>query len=59
MREYRNVNIEVERGPSWAEQSLTALVEAEEPSMSERDDSLSFPSLAEMAAAEDDDFGDE
>ncbi len=49
---YRNVSIDVERGPSWAQQSLTALVEAEERGTPGGDEALAFPTLAEMAAAE-------
>jgi DNA-directed RNA polymerase subunit beta' len=50
--QYRELGIDVERGPSWAEQSLTALVEAEEPGERESEAMLSFPSLSEMAAVE-------
>ncbi len=49
---YRSVAIDVERGPAWAQQSLTALVEAEEGQLRQPEEGLSFPSLAEMAAAE-------
>jgi DNA-directed RNA polymerase subunit beta' len=52
VKQYRNVAIDVQRGPAWAEQSLTALVEAEDDEM-EYGSGLSFPSLADMAAAED------
>jgi DNA-directed RNA polymerase subunit beta' len=48
---YRDVAVDVQRGPAWAEQSLTALVEAEDFG----DDALgalNFPSLADMAADE-------
>jgi DNA-directed RNA polymerase subunit beta' len=48
---YRDVAVDVQRGPAWAEQSLTALVEAEDFD----DDTLgvlNFPSLADMAADE-------
>jgi DNA-directed RNA polymerase subunit beta' len=51
--QYRNVSIDVQQGPKWAQQSLTALVEAEGDEL-DLADTLSFPSLAEMAAAEDD-----
>lgn len=57
VKQYRDVIVDVQRGPSWAEQSLTALVEAD----GHDDDmlsSLAFPSLADMAA-EEDDFEDE
>ncbi|HZH99295.1 MAG TPA: hypothetical protein VEX38_10015, partial [Fimbriimonadaceae bacterium] len=52
IKQYRNVSVDVQRGPSWAEQSLTALVEADEDELRGYGDSLSFPSLADMAAAE-------
>ncbi len=56
VKQYRDIAVDVQRGPSWAEQSLTALVEAdgEEGGYG----ALSFPSLADMAA-EEDDFGAE
>jgi DNA-directed RNA polymerase subunit beta' len=50
---YRNVSIDVERGPAWAEQSLTALVEADEREGDDFSGGLNFPSLAEMAAMDD------
>ncbi len=56
VKQYRDVSLDVQRGPAWAEQSLTALVEAENFD----DDvlgALNFPSLADMAAEED--FDDE
>ncbi len=53
VKQYRDVAIDVQRGPTWAQQSLTALVEAEDRGIGEFD-SLAFPSLADMAAAEDD-----
>ena len=49
--------VDVQRGPSWAEQSLTALVEAEDRDLIGSSETLDFPSLAEMAAAED--FGED
>lgn len=52
VKQYRDVSVDVQRGPAWAEQSLTALVEAEDFD----DDTLgvlNFPSLADMAADED------
>jgi DNA-directed RNA polymerase subunit beta' len=52
IRQYRDVAVDVERGPSWAEQSLTALVEADERDLESGAGALSFPSLADMAAAE-------
>jgi len=51
VRQYRDVSVSVARGPSWAEQSLTALVEAQEDGMGDEADVLAFPSLADMAAA--------
>ncbi len=54
VKQYRDVAIDVQRGPTWAQQSLTALVEAEDRGVGSDFDSLSFPSLADMAAAEDD-----
>ena len=52
IQQYRNVSIDVERGPSWAEQSLSALVEAGEEEMEDYTGSLAFPSLADMAAGD-------
>jgi len=52
VKRYRDVAVDVQRGPSWAEQSLTALVEAEDRDLSGGFGSLAFPSLAEMAADE-------
>jgi len=52
IQQYRNVAIDVQRGPSWAEQSLSALVEAGEEEMEDFGAGLAFPSLADMAAAE-------
>jgi DNA-directed RNA polymerase subunit beta' len=51
VRQYRDVSVSVARGPSWAEQSLTALVEAQEGGAGDEADILAFPSLADMAAA--------
>lgn len=53
VKQYRDVTVDVQRGPSWAEQSLTALVEADDRDVSESLSALSFPSLADMAADED------
>ena len=50
---YRDVAVDVQRGPSWAEQSLQALVEAEEHDIDDHLGALSFPTLADMAADED------
>jgi DNA-directed RNA polymerase subunit beta' len=48
---YRELAIEVDRTqPSWAQQSLTALVEAEEPTGLSDDDGFSGLSLADLAA---------
>jgi DNA-directed RNA polymerase subunit beta' len=57
VKRYRDVAVDVQRGPSWAEQSLTALVEAEDRDLADNLSSLAFPSLAEMAASEIGDFG--
>ncbi len=54
VKQYRDVIVDVQRGPSWAEQSLTALVEADDRELEDALSSLAFPSLAEMAAEEDD-----
>ncbi|MBS1719436.1 MAG: hypothetical protein JST35_03210, partial [Armatimonadetes bacterium] len=51
VKRYREVAVDVQRGPAWAEQSLTALVEAQEG----EDDlfgALDFGSLTEMALGE-------
>ncbi len=53
VKQYRDVGIEVQRGPRWAEQSLTALVEADDHELSDFSSTLNFPSLADMAADED------
>ncbi len=50
---YRDVIVDVQRGPTWAEQSLTALVEADDDELQDNLSSLAFPSLADMAADED------
>jgi DNA-directed RNA polymerase subunit beta' len=54
VKQYRDVIVDVQRGPSWAEQSLTALVEADDRGLDDALSSLAFPSLADMAAEEDD-----
>jgi DNA-directed RNA polymerase subunit beta' len=57
VKQYRDVAIDVQRGPSWAEQSLTALVEAEDRGMDDDMGALAFPtSLADMAAEEEEEF---
>ncbi|MEZ0325195.1 MAG: DNA-directed RNA polymerase subunit beta' [Fimbriimonas sp.] len=54
VKQYRDIAIDVQRGPSWAEQSLTALVEAaEDRDLDDTFGALNFPSLADMAAEED------
>ena len=53
VKAYRDVSVDVQRGPSWAEQSLTALVEADDRDNEDILSSLNFPSLADMAADED------
>ncbi len=50
---YRDVAVDVQRGPTWAEQSLQALVEADDRDLEDNLSSLAFPSLADMAADED------
>jgi DNA-directed RNA polymerase subunit beta' len=52
VKRYRDVAVDVQRGPAWAEQSLTALVEADEHELEDALGALSFPSLADMAAEE-------
>jgi DNA-directed RNA polymerase subunit beta' len=52
VKQYRDVSIDVQRGPSWAEQSLTALVEADDRDLGDSLGALAFPSLADMAADE-------
>ena len=52
VKQYRDVAVDVQRGPTWAEQSLTALVEADERDLEDSLSSLAFPSLADMAADE-------
>jgi DNA-directed RNA polymerase subunit beta' len=55
VRAYRDIAVDVQRGPHWAEQSLTSLVEAGEDEIKDTYGALSFPSLADMAAEEDED----
>jgi DNA-directed RNA polymerase subunit beta' len=52
VKQYRDVAVDVQRGPAWAEQSLTTLVEADEHELDDPLGALSFPSLADMAAEE-------
>ncbi|CAN5420722.1 hypothetical protein BH11ARM1_BH11ARM1_04220 [soil metagenome] len=52
VKKYRDISIDVQRGPTWAEQSLTALVEAADDNMDDNFGALDFPSLADMAAEE-------
>jgi len=52
VKQYRDVAVDVQRGPAWAEQSLTALVEASGGPDDDILSSLQFPSLADMAAEE-------
>jgi DNA-directed RNA polymerase subunit beta' len=52
IQQYRNVMVDVQRGPAWAEQSLSALVEAGEDELEDYTGSLAFPSLADMAAGD-------
>ena len=59
VKQYRDVAVDVQRGPAWAEQSLTALVEASDGPDDDILSTLQFPSLADMAAEEDlEDFED-
>jgi len=52
VKNYRDVSIEVDKSaPSWAQQSLTALVEADELEDGDELGILDFTSLADMAAA--------
>jgi DNA-directed RNA polymerase subunit beta' len=53
VKRYREISVDVQRGPKWAEQSLTALVEAEDDGADGRLSSLGYTSLADMAADED------
>lgn len=57
VKQYRDVSIEVQRGPAWMDQSLTDLVEAETFDPEELD-VLTFATLEEMASQADD-LGDE
>jgi DNA-directed RNA polymerase subunit beta' len=58
VKRYRDVVVDVQRGPSWTEQSLMAMVEATEGEMLTNVDALDFPSLADMAAEEEDERSD-
>ena len=51
--------MDVQRGPAWAEQSLTALVEAGEDELTGVGSALNFPSLADMAADADEEVSAE
>jgi DNA-directed RNA polymerase subunit beta' len=55
VKQYREIAVDVQRGPAWAEQSLTSLVSAEDDEPKALYDELAFPSLADMAADEEDD----
>ncbi len=60
VKSYRDLAIEVDRTtPTWAQQSLTALVEAEEIDTMPGADAFEGMSLADLAAAEVDDKTDE
>lgn len=48
--EYRNVNVELTRQPSWAQQSLTALVEAETPNEVEEVKENDEPDIGDIRA---------
>lgn len=57
---HRDVSIEVDRSaPSWAQQSLKALVEADELEDMDELDGFDFPSLAEMVASPEFEIDDE
>jgi DNA-directed RNA polymerase subunit beta' len=58
IKQYRSLAVDVQRGPDWAQQSLTALVEATDEELAGLDDVLSFPSLEEMADEENFDDGE-
>ncbi|MBS1716123.1 MAG: DNA-directed RNA polymerase subunit beta' [Armatimonadetes bacterium] len=51
VKKYRDVAVDVQRGPGWAEQSLTALVEANEDDV-DMISALNFSSLSDMALEE-------
>lgn len=61
VKQYRDVSIEVDRSaPAWMQQSLTALVEADELGDEQEFSALTFASLADMADLESqEDLGDE
>ena len=52
VKQYRSVGVDVQRGPAWAQQSLQALVQGDEDELAGFDDTLTFPSLADMASDE-------
>jgi len=56
LKQYRDVAIDVQRGPAWAEQSLTALVEAQEGE--DEYGSLAFPMLSDINLEQFDDEDD-
>ncbi len=61
VRQYREIQVDAQRS-AWMEQSLTALVEADDMDLDGDLDDLDFPSLADMASNEvdlDADFGDD
>lgn len=54
VQNYREVSIDVDRSaPAWAQQPLNALLEDDEQALGAELDMLDFPSLAEMASAND------
>lgn len=57
LKQYRDVAIDVQRGPAWAEQSLTALVEAQEGE--DEYGSLAFPMLSDINLEQFDDEDEE
>jgi DNA-directed RNA polymerase subunit beta' len=52
VKSYREIQVDVQRGPSWSTESLANLVQADESEIQDTFGALSFGSLAEMAAAE-------
>ncbi|RYG48410.1 hypothetical protein EON79_04565, partial [bacterium] len=52
VKQYRDLQIDVAAAPDWAAQSLNSLVQADEDQLEETYGALAFPSLADMAAEE-------
>jgi DNA-directed RNA polymerase subunit beta' len=51
VKQYRDIAVDVQRAPGWADQSLTSMVEADEELRTGYDE-LAFTSLADLAAEE-------